>query len=50
MLEFNESQWLKPYFQFNTHKRTKAGKNGDKDGKALSKFMNTLDMKKQWKT
>ena len=46
MLEFNESQWLKPYIQFNTHKRIKAGKNGDKDGKALSKFMNNTRYEK----
>ena len=34
------TQWLKQYDEFNTHKRIEAEKNGDKDGKALSKLMN----------
>ena len=43
VLEFNQSQWLKQYIEFNTQKRKEAGKNGDKDGKALYKLMsNTL--------
>ena len=33
VLEFNQSQWLKQYVEFNTQKRIEAGKNGDKDGK-----------------
>ena len=33
--EFNHSQWLKPYIEFNTQKRIDAGKNNDKDGRAL---------------
>ena len=37
-LEFNQSQWLKPYAKFNTQNRSR--KNGDKDGKALYKLMN----------
>ena len=40
VLEFNQSQWLKQYVEFNTQKRTEAEKNGDKDGKALYKLMN----------
>ena len=40
ILEFNQSQWLKLYVEFNTQKRIKAGKNKDKDGKALPKLMN----------
>ena len=42
VLEFNQSNWLKPYVEFNTHKRIKAKKNGDKDGKALYKLMNNV--------
>ena len=34
-LEVNQSQWLKPYIEFNRHKRIEAEKNADKDGKAL---------------
>ena len=39
-MEFNQSQWLKPYIELKTQKRTEAEKNVDKDGKALSKLMN----------
>ena len=39
-LEFNQSQWLKPYTKFNIQKRIQAEKNNDKDGKALYKLMN----------
>ena len=39
ILEFNQSQWLKPYVEFNTQKRIEAEKNGDKDGKVLYKLM-----------
>ena len=38
--EFNQSQWLKPYIEFNIQKRIVAEKNSDKDGKALYKLMN----------
>ena len=41
ILEFNQSQWLKPYFEFNTHKRIEAEKNNDKDGKVLCKLMSS---------
>ena len=41
VLEFNQSQWLQPYIEFNTQKRTEAEKNNDKDGKALYKLMNS---------
>ena len=40
VLEFNQSQWLKPYVEFNTKKIMEAEKEGDKDGKALFKLMN----------
>ena len=42
VLEFNQSQRLKPYIEFNTHKIIEAKKkqNDDKDGKALYKLMN----------
>ena len=40
ILEFNQSQWLKPYIKFNTHKQNRSRKNDDKDGKALYKLMN----------
>ena len=35
-----ESQWLKPYCEFNTRKGIEAEKYNDKDGKALYKLMN----------
>ena len=41
VLEFNQSQWLKPYVEFNTQKIIEAEKNGDKDGKAMYKLMNS---------
>ena len=41
-LEFNQSQWLKPYIEFNTQYRIEAERNGDKDGKALYKLMNSV--------
>ena len=40
ILEFNQSQWLKPFVEFNTHKRIEAEKNGDKDEKVLYKLIN----------
>ena len=40
VLEFNQSQWLKPYIEFNTQQRIEVEKNNDKDGKALYKLMN----------
>ena len=33
-LEFDQSQWLKPYIEFNTQQRIEVEKNNDKDGKA----------------
>ena len=35
ILELTQTQWLKPYIEFNTQKRIEAEKNGDIDGKAL---------------
>ena len=40
MLEFGQSQWLKPYIEFNTRTRLEEEKNNDKDGKALYELMN----------
>ena len=41
ILEFNQSQWLKQYVEFNIQKRTEAEKkNAGKDGKALYKLIN----------
>ena len=52
-LEFNQSQWLKQYVQFNTQKRIEAEKNGDKDGNVLHKLMNNTvygkTMENLWK-
>ena len=42
VLEFNQSQWLKPYVEFNTQKRIEAEKSDDKDGKALYKLINNV--------
>ena len=51
VLEFNQSQWLKQYVEFDSKKkkRIEAEKNGDKDGKALYKLMNNDVYRKQWK-
>ena len=46
----NQSQWPKPYFEFNTKKRIEAEKNRDKDRKVLYKLMNNAVYSKQWKT
>ena len=40
ILELNQSQWLKPYIEFNTQKRLEAEKNNDKDAKTLHKLLN----------
>ena len=40
VLEFNQSQLLKLYVEFNIQKRIKAEKNGDKDAKALYRLIN----------
>ena len=39
VLEFNHSQWLKQYVNFNAQKIIEGEKNEDKDGKALYKLM-----------
>ena len=46
VLEFNQSQWLKPYIEFNTKKRIEAEKNNDKDRKVLYKLMNNAIYRK----
>ena len=35
LLKFDQSNWLRPYIEFNTRKRIEAEKNGEKDRKAL---------------
>ena len=40
MLEFNQSQWLKPNIEFHTQKKNWRRKKWDKDGKALYKVIN----------
>ena len=40
VLEFNLSQYLKPYIEFNTQKGIETRKTDEKDGKALYKLMN----------
>ena len=37
ILEFNQSQWLKPYVEFNTQKRKEAEKIGNNDVKCRTK-------------
>ena len=39
-LEFNQSQCLKQFVEFKTHKKIEAEENDDKDGKPLYKLMN----------
>ena len=39
-LSFNQSQWLKPYIDFNTQRRKEAKSRGDKFGDAFFKLMN----------
>ena len=46
VLEFHQSQWLKPYIEFNRQKRIEAEKNNDKDGKGLYKLMNNAIYRK----
>ena len=41
VLEFNESQWLKSYIEFNTQKVIEAEKNRDKDKKLLYRLMDS---------
>ena len=50
ILELNQSQWLKQNVQFNTQKRIKVEKNGEKDGKALYKLINNAVYGKTMKT
>ena len=38
-LEFNQSQWLKPYVEFNTKKKNRSRKNGDKDRELFRKLI-----------
>ena len=40
LLEFNQSQWLKTYIEFNTQKRIEVENNGDENGKTLYKLRN----------
>ena len=41
VLELDQSKWLNPYIEFNTHtKKKKTEKNDDNDGKVFCKLMN----------
>ena len=40
VFEFNQSQWLTPYVEFNIQKRIEAEKNGEKYEKSLYRLMN----------
>ena len=40
LLKFNQSQWLKPYVEFNTEKSIEVEKSGVKDERALYKIIN----------
>ena len=42
MSQLNQSQWLKPYVEFNSNKRIETEKNCDTDGEALCKLMNNV--------
>ena len=46
ILEFDQSQWLKPFTEFNTQKRIEAEKNNEKNRKALYKLMNNAMYRK----
>ena len=35
--DLNQSQWLKPYIEFNNNKKNGSTINGEKNGKALHK-------------
>ena len=48
VLEISQSQWVKPYVEFNIQKRINAEKNGEKDRKPLYKLMKMLCMERQW--
>ena len=39
-LEYNKSEWLKPYIEFNIQKRKEAKAKGDKFGDVFFKLMN----------
>ena len=41
-MEFNQSQWLKKYVEFNTQKRIEIEKNGDKAGKVFKLMNNSM--------
>ena len=49
LLQFNQSQWLKPYVEFNTQKWIEAEKYDDKDGKALQKLLQNASYAKKLK-
>ena len=46
VLELNQSQWLKPYIEFNSQKWKDGEKDNDKYGKALYKLMNNTIYRK----
>ena len=50
ILEFNQSQWLKLYDEFNTRKGIEPEKDDDEDRKALYKLTKDAVYGKKWKT
>ena len=50
ILEFNQSQWLKLYDEFNTRKGIEPEKDDDEDRKVLYKLTNDAVYGKKWKT
>ena len=40
VLEFNHSQWLKPYIEFNTQKKVEVRRKSENDRKELYKLIN----------
>ena len=49
VLEFNQSQWLKPYIEFNTKKKYKQKKIRKKMEKLCANQWKILYTEKQWK-
>ena len=46
VLEFDQWQWLKQYFEYKSQKRIEPEKNNGKDGKPMYKLMNNAICKK----
>ena len=48
VLEFNQSQWLKPYIEFNSQKRIEAETNNDKDGEPVQLLVIKTFVSEPW--